>query len=82
MGGFALAPQMLSVLAVGSCPQAGAEDGATVTVLRRPHDGKNKSLSAPSHVLIRGNIIERILITSISTDRRADPRIISGGVVC
>ena len=79
--GFALALPMLSILAVGSCPQASAQGGAPVTVFEnvRIFDGKSSSLSAPSHVLIRGNIIERISTTPIPTDRRADTKIISGG---
>ncbi|MGL5165737.1 MAG: amidohydrolase family protein [Afipia sp.] len=72
---------MLSALAVATCTQAGAQDGAPVTVFEnvRIFDGKSTSLSPPSHVLIRGNIIERISTTPIPTDRRADTRIISGG---
>lgn len=78
---LALALPMLSALAVASCPQAGAQDGAAVTVFEnvRIFDGRSTSLSAPSHVLIRGNIIERISTTPIPTDRRADTRIIPGG---
>lgn len=78
---FFLALPMLPVLAIGSCPQAGAQDGAPVTVFEnvRIFDGKSTSLSAPSHVLIRGNIIERISTTPIPADRRANTRIISGG---
>jgi len=45
----------------------------------RIFDGKSATLSAPSHVLVRGNIIERISTTPIPTDRRADTRIIDGG---
>ncbi len=77
---FFLTLPILSTLAVGACPQAGAQDGAPVTVFEnvRIFDGKSTSLSAPSHVLIRGNIIERISTTPIPTDRRADTRIISG----
>lgn len=45
----------------------------------RIFDGKSGTVSAPSHVLVRGNIIERISTTPIPTDRRADTRIINGG---
>jgi imidazolonepropionase-like amidohydrolase len=45
----------------------------------RIFDGKNAELSAPSHVLVRGNKIERISSTPIPTDRRADTVLIDGG---
>jgi imidazolonepropionase-like amidohydrolase len=45
----------------------------------RIFDGKGAALSAPSNVLIRGNIIERISAQPIAVDRRADTRIIEGG---
>ncbi|MGB7157482.1 MAG: amidohydrolase family protein [Tepidisphaeraceae bacterium] len=45
----------------------------------RIFDGKSSELSAPSHVLVRGNTIERISTTPIPTDRRADTVLIDGG---
>jgi imidazolonepropionase-like amidohydrolase len=42
-------------------------------------DGKSGKLSGPSHVLVRGNKIERISSTPIATDRRADTVLIDGG---
>src|SRR5262245_19281334 len=45
----------------------------------RIFDGRSPALSAPSSVLIRGNIIERISREPIAVDRRADTRIIDGG---
>jgi imidazolonepropionase-like amidohydrolase len=58
-----------------------AQERSAVTVFEnvRIFDGKSPSLSAPSNVLIRGNIIERITTDQIPVDRRADTRIISGG---
>lgn len=44
----------------------------------RMFDGKGSSLSAPSNVLVRGNKIEQVSTSPISTDRRADTRIIKG----
>ena len=78
---FALTVPMLSAFAVGSCPQAGAQDGVSVTVFEndRVFDGKSTSLSAASNALIRGNIIECISSTPIAVDRSADTRIVSGG---
>lgn len=54
---------------------------AGVTLFRnvRIFDGKSGELSAPSHVLVRGNKIERISATPIPADRRADTVIIDGG---
>lgn len=45
----------------------------------RVFDGTSSALSAPSNVLVRGNIIERITTSPIPVDRRADTRIIQGG---
>src|SRR5262252_3799150 len=45
----------------------------------RIFDGKADRLSAPSNVLVRGNVIEKISTTPIPTDRRADTRLIDGG---
>lgn len=60
---------------------AQAQDRSAVTVFEnvRIFDGKSPSLSAPSNVLIRGNIIERITTDPIPVDRRADTQIIPGG---
>jgi imidazolonepropionase-like amidohydrolase len=59
----------------GSAPARGA-----VTLLEnvRIFDGRGSALSAPSHVLVRGNIIERISTAPIPVDRRADTSIIDG----
>src|SRR5499427_8173714 len=45
----------------------------------RIFDGKSDKLSAPSNVLVRGNVIEKISDKPISTDRRADTMLIDGG---
>jgi imidazolonepropionase-like amidohydrolase len=52
---------------------------ATVFQNVRIFDGKSGQLSGPSHVLVRGNKIERISSTPIATDRRADTVLIDGG---
>jgi len=59
---------------------AQAPDSA-VTVFEnvRIFDGKSGQLSGPSHVLVRGNVIERISATPIATDRRADTVLVDGG---
>ena len=60
---------------------ASASASGAVTLFEnvRIFDGKGAALSAPSHVLIRGNVIERISTQPIPVDRRADTRIIDGG---
>ena len=45
----------------------------------RIFDGKKGELSVPSHVLVRGNRIEKISTAPIPTDRRADTVLIDGG---
>src|SRR5215470_7649618 len=45
----------------------------------RIFDGKSDKLSAPSNVLVRGNVIEKISDEPIPTDRRADTVLIDGG---
>jgi imidazolonepropionase-like amidohydrolase len=59
---------------------AAAQERSAVTLFEnvRIFDGKSQALSAPSNVLARGNIIERIATTDIPVDRRADTRIIAG----
>ena len=62
---------------------AGADSraGDAVTLFQnvRVFDGKTGSLSPPSHVLVRGNTIEKISTSPIPTDRRADTVLIDGG---
>lgn len=61
--------------------QAQGPAPAPVTLFEnvRIFDGRSSALSAQSHVLVRGNIVERISTTPIPVDRRADTRIIDGG---
>src|SRR5262245_57627082 len=83
---------VLTVFLVGLCeaeqaqeaPGAGSSTTFTsgaVTLFQnvRIFDGKSDALSAPSNVLVRGNVIEKISTTPIPTDRRADTRLIDGG---
>ncbi|MCA1498589.1 MULTISPECIES: amidohydrolase family protein [unclassified Bradyrhizobium] len=57
------------------------QERIAVTVFEnvRIFDGKSETLSVPSNVVIRGNIIERIVTAPIPTDRRVDARVIQGG---
>lgn len=60
---------------------ASAQERPAVTVFEnvRIFDGKSEALSAPSNVLIRGNVIERIATAPIAVDRQSDTRVIAGG---
>jgi imidazolonepropionase-like amidohydrolase len=58
---------------------AAASGAVTLFENVRIFDGKGAALSAPSNVLIRGNIVDRISTQPIAVDRRADTRIIDGG---
>ena len=60
---------------------ADAQDRSAITVIEnvRIFDGTHPTLAAPSNVLIRDNIIEKISTSPIPTDRRADTQIIEGG---
>jgi len=63
-------------------PLAAQNPGAgPVTLFQnvRIFDGKSGSLSAASHLLVRGNKIEKISTTPLPVDRRADTVIIDGG---
>jgi imidazolonepropionase-like amidohydrolase len=67
---------VLSVALKAQTPPAGR-----VVVFQnvRIFDGKSDALSGPSHVLVRGNKIDRISATPIPTDRRADTVLVEGG---
>jgi imidazolonepropionase-like amidohydrolase len=71
---FVLIYALLATLNAQTPPPA-----ATVFQNVRIFDGKSRQLSGPSHVLVRGNKIERISSTPIATDRRADTVLIDGG---
>jgi hypothetical protein len=61
--------------------QAAAPPPAAATLIRnvRIFDGKSAQLSGPSHVLVRGNRIERISATPIAADGGAGTVVIEGG---
>ncbi|MGC1680482.1 MAG: amidohydrolase family protein [Pseudolabrys sp.] len=66
--------------APGLEPQAtSGSKGATLFQNVRIFDGKSAALSAPSNVLVRGNIIERISPAPIAVDANADVRVIAAG---
>jgi imidazolonepropionase-like amidohydrolase len=72
---------LISALSVAFSQSSGAQERSDVTLFEnvRIFDGTSAALSAPSNVLIRGNVIERISTTPIAVDRRADTRIVAGG---
>ena len=78
-----LAAVLCGLCDVGMAQQAPSTASASgsVTLFQnvRIFDGKNATLSGPSHVLVRGNKIETISTQPIPVDRRADTRIIEGG---
>ena len=59
--------------------QGDAPKSVTLFSNVRIFDGKKGELSVPSHVLVRGNKIEKISTAPIPTDRRADTVVIDGG---
>jgi imidazolonepropionase-like amidohydrolase len=63
------------------CSADAQETSGAVTLFNnvRIFDGRSPALSAPSNVLIRGNIIERISGEPIAVDRSAGTRIVDGG---
>jgi imidazolonepropionase-like amidohydrolase len=70
-----------AVPAQAQSPQRGGDPAPnSVTVFQnvRIFDGTSDELSPPSHVLVRGNKIERISSEPIPTDRRADTVIVAG----
>jgi len=75
-----LAQGAMVAIAIWAAP-ADAQERSSVVVFEnvRIFDGTHPQLSAPSSVLIRGNVIERISTGSIPTDRGADTKIIAGG---
>ncbi len=63
-----------------SAAQAQPTSGATTLFNNvRVFDGKGTSLSEPTNVLVRGNLIETISRTSIPVDRSATTMIVDGG---
>jgi len=61
--------------------QAQGPEVTTSTLFQnvRIFDGKSHALSAPSNVLVRGNIIDRISAEPIAVEGSADARVIDGG---
>ncbi|MEE1613442.1 metal-dependent hydrolase family protein [Microvirga sp. CF3016] len=62
-------------------PQPTSQSGNTATLFEnvRIFDGRTPTLSAPSHVLVRGHIVERISADPINVAAETDVRVLSGG---
>jgi imidazolonepropionase-like amidohydrolase len=81
-GTFAIAATLASVgLAGETVAQTPAPARAATTLFQnvRIFDGRGAGLSAPSNVLVKGNVIERISTAPIAVDRSADTSIVDGG---
>ena len=63
-------PLMAVLLASAACAQGNPPANASATLFQnvRIFDGKGASLSAPSNVLIKGNIIDRISTEPIAAE--------------
>ena len=66
------------IFAAAACAQETVPTSATLFTNVRIFDGKSAELSVPSHVLVRGNKIEKISVEPILTDKRGDTLIIDG----
>ena len=73
-----VAGSLLGVIVLAYAQSTGPAAPVTVFSNVRIFDGKSATLSAPSHVLVRGNKIEIISTDPIPTDRRADTTLIDG----
>ena len=60
-------------------PAIQVNGGVTLFQNVRIFDGKSTALSAPSNVLVRGNIIERVSTSPINVDTNANVTVIAGG---
>lgn len=75
-----LAQGVVAAASIGAtCAHAQERTAVIVFENVRIFDGTRPSLSAPSNVLVRGNIIEKISTSPIPTDRRADTQVVAGG---
>jgi imidazolonepropionase-like amidohydrolase len=75
--GFVVAARMAQ--AQQAPPQVGQANRITLFNNVKVFDGKSASLSGPTNVLVRGNLIEKISSAPIATDRMATTTIIDGG---
>ncbi len=75
-----LAGCAVSVAAIWAAPLS-AQQPSAVTLIEnvRIFDGTHPLLSAPSSVLIRGNVIEKISTSPIPIDRNTSAQVIAGG---
>jgi imidazolonepropionase-like amidohydrolase len=76
-----IAASLLTVFTAASSNALAQQASGPVTLFNnvRVFDGKSSSLSKPTNVLVRGNLIERISEAPIPTDRAATTTIVDGG---
>ncbi|PWT72250.1 MAG: hydrolase [Bacteroidetes bacterium] len=70
---------ILTLFASLSSLAQSAPSSVTLFTNVRIFDGKSDKLSAPSNVLVRGNVIEKISTSIIPADRQAGATLIDGG---
>jgi len=68
-----------SLLPSANAQEVVAPNAVTLFQNVRIFDGQSDALTEPRHVLVRGNVIEKISAAPIPTDRRADTVLIEGG---
>ena len=73
-----LAAALVGALTLTAHAQISAASAVTLFQNVRIFDGKSDKLTEPSHVLVRGNVIEKISAQPIPTDKRGDTVIIDG----
>ena len=78
LGAILLGVCAVAARVTAQTPAATAPPDVTVFQNVRVFDGKTGTLSAPRHVLVRGNTIERISADPIAVDRRATTTLIDG----
>jgi imidazolonepropionase-like amidohydrolase len=71
---------IISCLAAAAQGQSSAPALSTSTLFEnvRIFDGRNAVLSAPSHVLVRGHVVERISTTPVDVTAETDVRVVPG----
>ena len=73
-----IAAALVCALTLTAHAQIPAASAVTMFQNVRIFDGKSDKLTEPSHVLVRGNVIEKISAQPIPTDKRGDTVIIDG----
>src|SRR3954468_17589463 len=70
---------ILGVCAIGQTQPTPAAEGSTLFLNVRIFDGRSDTVSAPSTVLVKGNIIERVSTSPIQPGENAHVTTVDGG---